>query len=293
MKLASYLLNGVRSYGIVTDDGIVDLGSRLGQRYGDLKVLLAGNAVTEARAFAHEKADVAMEQVEFLPVIETPGKILCVGMNYAEKRKEFNELNPAPTLFVRFADSQTGHRQPVLKPHYSSEFDYEGELAVVIGQSGENIPADQALSHVAGYSCYMDGSARDWQHTWYTAGKNGRQTGAFGPWMTTSDMIPDPHQLTIRTWLNGKLMQDDNTGSMIHRVAELIAYISTFTALSAGDVIITGSPGGVGKKRNPPVFMQAGDRIEVEIEHIGRLSNVIADAPVNVANTEAVCHQVA
>ncbi|EPL8004639.1 fumarylacetoacetate hydrolase family protein [Klebsiella aerogenes] len=293
MKLASYLLNGVRSYGIVTDDGIVDLGSRLGQRYGDLKALLAGNAVTEARAFAHEKADVAMEQVEFLPVIETPGKILCVGMNYAEKRKEFNELNPAPTLFVRFADSQTGHRQPVLKPHYSSEFDYEGELAVVIGQSGENIPADQALSHVAGYSCYMDGSARDWQHTWYTAGKNGRQTGAFGPWMTTSDMIPDPHQLTIRTWLNGKLMQDDNTGSMIHRVAELIAYISTFTALSSGDVIITGSPGGVGKKRNPPVFMQAGDRIEVEIEHIGRLSNVIADAPVNVANTEAVCHQVA
>ncbi|MFI2830959.1 fumarylacetoacetate hydrolase family protein [Klebsiella aerogenes] len=293
MKLASYLLNGVRSYGIVTDDGIVDLGSRLGQRYGDLKALLAGNAVTEARAFAHEKADVAMEQVEFLPVIETPGKILCVGMNYAEKRKEFNELNPAPTLFVRFADSQTGHRQPVLKPHYSSEFDFEGELAVVIGQSGENIPVELALNHVAGYSCYMDGSARDWQHTWYTAGKNGRQTGAFGPWMTTSDVIPDPHQLAIRTWLNGKLMQDDNTGSMIHRVADLIAYISTFTALSAGDVIITGSPGGVGKKRNPPVFMQAGDRIEVEIEHIGRLSNVIADAPVNVANTEAVCHQVA
>jgi len=125
----------------------------------------------------------------------------------------------------------------------------------------------------------MDGSARDWQHTWFTAGKNWRQTGAFGPWMTTADEIPDPHQLAIRTWLNGRMVQEDNTASMIHKVAELIEYISTFTRLNAGDVIITGSPGGVGKKRPPPLFMNAGDRIEVEIENIGHLSNVIMDAP--------------
>ncbi|WNY82200.1 fumarylacetoacetate hydrolase family protein [Cronobacter dublinensis] len=280
MKLASYLHQGRRSYGIVTDKGVVDLGSRLGADYADLKTLLAQDALDNARRYAAAPADIALCDVTFLPVIEQPEKILCVGMNYAEKRKEFDQHNPAPTLFVRFPDSQTGHNAPVLKPRHSSEFDYEGELAVIIGRGGENIAREAALSHVAGYSCYMDGSARDWQHTWFTAGKNWRQTGAFGPWMTTADEIPDPHQLAIRTWLNGRMVQDDNTRSMIHGVAELIEYISTFTRLSAGDVIITGSPGGVGKKRTPPLFMKPGDKIEVEIERIGHLCNVIAEAPV-------------
>ncbi|MGY6027904.1 fumarylacetoacetate hydrolase family protein [Phytobacter sp. AG2a] len=279
MKLASFVHQGIRSYGIVKADGVVDLGRRLGDRYSDLKSLLAADAVNEAQQWFGEKPDFGFDALEFLPVIDNPGKILCVGMNYAEKRKEFDQHNPAPTLFIRFADSQTGHQTPVLKPRHSREFDYEGELAVIIGKSGENISREAALGHVAGYSCYMDGSARDWQHTWFTAGKNWRQTGAFGPWMTTADEIPDPHQLAIRTWLNGRMVQEDNTASMIHKVAELIEYISTFTRLNAGDVIITGSPGGVGKKRTPPLFMNAGDRIEVEIENIGHLSNVIMDAP--------------
>ncbi|SCC55035.1 fumarylacetoacetate hydrolase family protein [Kosakonia oryziphila] len=279
MKLASFVHQGIRSYGIVKADGVINLGQRLGDQYGDLKSLLAANALHEAQQLDGETADIRFDDLQFLPVIDNPAKILCVGMNYAEKRKEFDQHNPAPTLFVRFADSQTGHNAPVLKPRHSSEFDYEGELAVIIGKGGENISREAALSHVAGYSCYMDGSARDWQHTWFTAGKNWRQTGAFGPWMTTADEIPDPHQLAIRTWLNGRMVQDDNTASMIHKVAELIEYISTFTSLTPGDVIITGSPGGVGKKRNPPLFMKAGDRIEVEIENIGHLSNVIIDAP--------------
>lgn len=279
MKLASFLHQDIRSYGIVKAEGVVDLGRRLGDRYTDLKALLAADGLDDARRYVDEAVDLPLVALTFLPVIEHPEKILCVGMNYAEKRKEFDQHNPAPTLFVRFPDSQTGHNSPVLKPRHSSEFDYEGELAVIIGRAGENISRDQALAHVAGYSCYMDGSARDWQHTWFTAGKNWPQTGAFGPWMTTSDEIPDPHQLAIRTWLNGRMVQDDTTASMIHKVAELIEYISTFTRLSPGDVIITGSPGGVGKKRNPPLFMHAGDRIEVEIEHIGHLSNVIMDAP--------------
>ncbi|PXW54978.1 2-keto-4-pentenoate hydratase/2-oxohepta-3-ene-1,7-dioic acid hydratase in catechol pathway [Grimontella sp. AG753] len=279
MKLASFVHQGIRSYGIVKADGVINLGRRLGDRYSDLKSLLAANALNEAQQLSGEKTDLSFDALEFLPVIDNPGKILCVGMNYADKRKEFDQHNPAPTLFVRFADSQTGHQTPVLKPRHSSEFDYEGELAVIIGKSGENISREEALSHVGGYSCYMDGSARDWQHTWFTAGKNWRQTGAFGPWMTTADEIPDPHSLAIRTWLNGRMVQEDNTASMIHKVAELIEYISTFTRLNAGDVIITGSPGGVGKKRNPPLFMNAGDRIEVEIENIGHLSNVIMDAP--------------
>ncbi len=279
MKLASFVHQGIRSYGIVSAEGVVNLGQRLGDRYIDLKALLAADGLAQAARYGEEPIDLHFEEIDFLPVIDNPGKILCVGMNYAEKRKEFDQHNPAPTLFVRFADSQTGHNAPVVKPRHSSEFDYEGELAVIIGKGGENIARETALSHVAGYSCYMDGSARDWQHSWFTAGKNWRQTGAFGPWMTTADEIPDPHTLAIRTWLNGRMVQDDTTASMIHKVAELIEYISTFTSLTPGDVIITGSPGGVGKKRTPPLFMKAGDRIEVEIEKIGHLSNVIVEAP--------------
>lgn len=280
MKLASFVHQGIRSYGIVSAEGVVNLGQRLGDRYADLKALLAADdGLAQAARYSEEAADLRFDEIAFLPVIDNPGKILCVGMNYAEKRREFDQHNPAPTLFVRFADSQTGHNAPVVKPRHSSEFDYEGELAVIIGKGGENIARETALSHVAGYSCYMDGSARDWQHSWFTAGKNWRQTGAFGPWMTTADEIPDPHTLAIRTWLNGRMVQDDTTASMIHKVAELIEYISTFTSLTPGDVIITGSPGGVGKKRTPPLFMKAGDRIEVEIEKIGHLSNVIVEAP--------------
>lgn len=280
MKLASFVHQGIRSYGIVSAEGVINLGQRLGDRYADLKALLAADdGLAQAARYSEEAADLRFDEIDFLPVIDNPGKILCVGMNYAEKRKEFDQHNSAPTLFVRFADSQTGHNAPVVKPRHSSEFDYEGELAVIIGKGGENIARETALSHVAGYSCYMDGSARDWQHSWFTAGKNWRQTGAFGPWMTTADEIPDPHTLAIRTWLNGRMVQDDTTASMIHKVAELIEYISTFTSLTPGDVIITGSPGGVGKKRTPPLFMKAGDRIEVEIEKIGHLSNVIVEAP--------------
>lgn len=285
MKLASYTHRNTRSYGIVLNDGVVDLGSRLTFLAPDLKTLLSLDPHLErVRPFCEEAPDFALNDLTFLPVIDNPEKILCVGMNYADKRQEFDQHDPAPTLFVRFADSQTGHHTSVVKPYFSQEFDYEGELAVVIGTGGENILRGEALNHVAGYSCYMDGSARDWQHSWFTAGKNWRHTGAFGPWMTTADEIPDPQQLAIRTRLNGRLVQDDNTGSMVHQVAELIEYISTFTRLSAGDVIITGSPGGVGKKRNPPLFMNDGDCIEVEIEHIGLLSNIVHSAPSPLKN---------
>ncbi|MEX0526581.1 fumarylacetoacetate hydrolase family protein [Raoultella terrigena] len=278
MKLASYIHHGRRSYGIAIESGIIDLGNRIGHQYATLKDLLQWDALEVARQYIDCPADILLEDITFLPVIDEPGKIFCVGMNYAEKRKEFAETNSAPTLFIRFPDSQTGHARPVIKPVHSSEFDYEGELAVIIGKPGSQITTNNALDHVAGYSCYMDGSVRDWQHAWFTAGKNWKQTGAFGPYMTTADEIPDPHALTIHTWLNGKLVQDDSTGSMIHKVADLIAYISTFTSLSAGDVIITGSPGGVGKKRNPPLFMHDGDRVEVEIENIGHLMNTIVEA---------------
>ncbi|MFD1804330.1 fumarylacetoacetate hydrolase family protein [Mixta tenebrionis] len=278
MKLASYRYHGRKSYGIFTDKGIIDLGNKIGHQYPSLKDLLQWNAIDVARQYIDSPVDILAEDITFLPVIESPGKIFCVGMNYADKRKEFAETNNAPTLFIRFPDSQTGHGMPVVKPALSNEFDYEGELAVIIGKPGSNIDASVALTHVAGYSCYMDGSVRDWQHAWFTAGKNWPQTGAFGPYMTTVDEIPDPHALCIQTYLNGILVQNDSTASMIHKVADLISYISTFTSLSAGDVIITGSPGGVGKKRIPPLFMREGDRVEVVIENIGRLTNTIVES---------------
>lgn len=277
MKLVSFQTqDGRKSYGIYTDEGIVDLGKRLGDRFHDIKSLLGANSLSLARTYSEAQPDYKEEEIVFLPIIEQPNKIFCVGMNYAEKRKEFNETNNAPTLFIRFPDSQTGHDCRVVKPEHSNEFDYEGELAVIIGKGGMAIKQEDALSHVAGYSCYMDGSARDWQHTWFTAGKNWRETGAFGPCLVTADEVGNPQELGIRTYLNGMKVQDDNTGNMIHTIASLIEYISTFSALSAGDVIITGSPGGVGKKRVPPLFLKEDDIIEVEIDRLGRLRNYIA-----------------
>ena len=276
MKLLSFIrADGSKSYGIYKDNGIVDLGLRLGDKYKDIKALLAADALSLVSQYAGEQIDYSADTVRFLPIIESPDKILCVGMNYMAKRQEFDETNNAPTLFVRFPESQTGHACGVVKPQVSNEFDYEGELAVIIGKSGKHIRREEALHYVAGYSCYMDGSVRDWQHSWFTAGKNWQETGAFGPWMVTTDEIANPHELDIRTYLNGQMVQNDNTGNMVHSIPELIEYISTFATLSAGDVIITGSPGGVGKKRTPPLFMKEGDVIEVEIQKIGKLRNQI------------------
>lgn len=281
MKLLSFIrADGSKSYGIYKNNGIVDLGLRLGDKYKDIKSLLAEDALLLVQQYADAPIDLTADSVKFLPIIESPSKILCVGMNYSAKRQEFAETNNAPTLFVRFPESQTGHACRVLKPLISDEFDYEGELAVIIGKTGKHIKREEALRYVAGYSCYMDGSVRDWQHSWFTAGKNWQETGAFGPWMVTTDEITNPHELDIRTYLNGQMVQDDNTGNMVHSIPELIEYISTFATLSAGDVIITGSPGGVGKKRTPPLFLKEGDIIEVEIQKIGKLSNQIANEPV-------------
>ncbi|WP_392559205.1 fumarylacetoacetate hydrolase family protein [Orbus mooreae] len=276
MKLISYLLNNVPAFGILTDDGIIDLSRRVGKQFVDLKaVLVSEHGLQTIKTYMNCPPDLTENEITFLPVIPNPNKILCVGMNYAEKRAEFNETSTAPTIFVRFADSQTGHQTPIIKPLVSNELDYEGELAVIIGKGGSYISKEKALEHIAGYSCYMDGSIRDWQYTWYTAGKNWPNTGAFGPCLTTADEIPDPTVLSVATYLNGQQVQCDTVSHLIHSIPELIAYISSFTYLSPGDVIITGSPGGVGKKRNPPLFMQEGDKIEVEINHIGRLCNTI------------------
>jgi 2-keto-4-pentenoate hydratase/2-oxohepta-3-ene-1,7-dioic acid hydratase in catechol pathway len=277
MKLASFRLQNKDTYGAVVDDGVIDLGKRL--KYPDLRSVIEAGALGEAaNAAKGVKADSKLSDVSFLPVLANPGKIICVGLNYKTHREETGRAETEnPALFVRFADSQTAHLQPLVKPKASDKLDYEGELAVIIGKAGRHVPAEKALDIIAGYACYNDGSVRDWQnHTiQWTAGKNFPKTGSFGPWMVTKDEIPDPTKLTLTTRLNGNVMQHTTTDLLIWPIDVLIKYITTFTELRPGDVISTGTPGGVGFKRNPPVFMKAGDTVSVEISSIGILENPI------------------
>ena len=283
MKLSSFRLNGIDTYGAADDRGVTDLGARLGAKYPDLKALIAGNGFAEARSVA-EKAgvDAKLDAIAYRPVIPNPGKILCIGLNYEEHRVETQRDKTAnPTVFLRVAESQVGHNQPMLCPRESTMFDYEGEIAIVIGKPGRRIAETDAWGHVAGYSCYNEGSVRDWQRhtTQFTAGKNFAATGAFGPWMVTADEIRPGEVLSLTTRLNGEVMQKATTEMMIFPIPRLIAYCSTFVPLAAGDVIVTGTPGGVGARRNPPVWMKAGDVLEVEISQIGTLRNRIIDEP--------------
>ena len=281
MKLATYQSPKGIGYGIVTDKGIVDLSSRIGSRFPDLRALIAGNGIEEARkAAAGATPDFQTSQIKWLPVIPNPDKIICVGLNYEDHRVETGrEKTENPALFIRLNDSQVGHDQPLVRPHESKTFDYEAEIAVVIGKGGRRISQEKSWDHIAGYSCYNDGSVRDWQrHTvQWTAGKNFFQTGGFGPWMVTADEIPANTVMTMTCRLNGQEMQRATTEMMIFKIPALIEYISTFTNLVPGDVIVTGTPGGVGARRTPPVWMNPGDTVEIEIDKIGILRNGIAE----------------
>ena len=278
MKLSSYRLNNKDSYGVVVGDGIVDLGKRL--PYADLRALLEADGLSKAADLAKEKPDAKVADVTFLPLIANPGKIICVGLNYKAHREETGRKpTDNPALFVRFPDSQTAHGDVMVKPKNSVEFDYEGELAIVIGKSGRHIAEKDAFSIIAGYSCYNDGSVRDWQyHTMqWTPGKNYPKTGSFGPWMVTKDEIPDVNKLTLKTRLNGQQVQETGIDLMLFPIPVLINYITTFTQLNPGDVISTGTPGGVGVKRTPQLFMKSGDTVEVEISSIGILQNKVIE----------------
>jgi len=279
MKLTSFQRNGKASYGIVTDQGVIDLGLRLGSKYPTLKALIAGEGLAEARESARQAtADATLESVTMLPVIPDPAKILCIGLNYEEHRMETQrERTEQPTVFLRVSASQTGHAQPLLCPRESTSLDYEGEIAVIIGKPGRRVAAADAWQHIAGYSCYNDGSVRDWQrHTsQFTPGKNFAATGAFGPWMVSADEIEPGATLSLTTRLNGQVMQSATTQMMIFPIPRLIAYCSTFLPLEPGDVIVTGTPGGVGARRNPPLFMKPGDVVEVEVDRIGCLRNTV------------------
>jgi 2-keto-4-pentenoate hydratase/2-oxohepta-3-ene-1,7-dioic acid hydratase in catechol pathway len=279
MKVVTFEQNGVRSYGILENDRVLDVGNRLASRYADLRAVLAAGALQELLiASTQGPQTFQVEEVNFEPVIPNPQKILCVGLNYISHRTETKRPETKyPSIFTRFADTQVGHETPVLRPSFSTAFDYEGELAVVIGRRGRHISEQDVSAHIAGYSCYNDVSVRDWQrHTaQWTPGKNFPSTGAFGPSLVTPDEIPDLGALTLTTRLNGKVMQEAPISDLIFSVPVIVSYISKFTPLYPGDVIATGTPGGVGDRRDPPVYMKDGDIVEVEIDRIGILRNVV------------------
>ncbi|WP_039783333.1 fumarylacetoacetate hydrolase family protein [Herbaspirillum huttiense] len=276
MKFASFRHQGKDSFGLVTGEQVIDLGHA---GAGSLKQYLARGGAARAQQDAEQGRALAIAEVQFLPVIPDPEKILCVGINYLSHVKETGrELPKHPMIFARFADSQTGHLQPIIRPHASEKLDFEGELAVVIGRKARHIKAAEALDYVAGYACYNDGSVRDWQkHTiQFIPGKNFPQTGGFGPWLVTPDEAGDPSQLSLVTRLNGTVVQEARTDDLIFPIPALIEYCSTFTELNPGDVIITGTTGGVGAFREPPLWMKPGDVVEVEISGLGKLVNPVA-----------------
>jgi 2-keto-4-pentenoate hydratase/2-oxohepta-3-ene-1,7-dioic acid hydratase in catechol pathway len=281
MKLASFVIDGRRTYGIVRERDVIDLRARLGDTYPDLRAWLDGGSLSTLAALADAPdGDAALSAITWLPTVTRPDKILCIGLNYkAHIREVGRKVEDFPVIFLRLETSHVGHLQPIIRPRISQQFDYEGELAVIIGKGGRYISADRALEHVAGYSIYNDGSVRDWQrHTHqYTPGKNFPGSGAFGPWLVTSDEIADPASLHLTTRLNGAVVQDSGIDDLLFDVPSLIAYCSTFTTLTPGDVIVTGTPGGVGAARKPPLWMKPGDSVDVEISAIGTLSNFVGE----------------
>ena len=279
MRVASFILpEGTASYGVVEGDTIRDAGAGLRAKYPDLKAVIAADAIGELRSADGET--LTADSVSFIPTIQNPDKIICIGLNYLGHIKETGRDRPEyPSIFTRYPSTVVGHDQPMIRPKASDKFDYEGEFAVVIGKRGRAIEKDKAFDHVAGYTCFNDGSIRDYQRhtTQFWGGKNFDRSGSMGPWIVTPDELGDVDSQTLVTRLNGEVMQETSVGDLAFKVPDLIAYVSTITELLPGDIIATGTPSGVGFFRDPKVFMKAGDRIEVEISGIGTLRNTIAD----------------
>mgnify|MGYP001390901600 CR=1 FL=1 len=282
MRFVSFEKQGQASYGVWQDEAAwLQAPADFQARFPDLKsVIAAGQLEALEQAARQANQVVSAAEARLLPVIANPGKVFCVGLNYkshvAEMKRPDSEK---PAIFTRFADSLSAHGAPLPKPATTSRFDFEGELAVIIGKGGRRISQADAFEHIAGYACFNDGTARDWQrhtHQW-TPGKNFPATGPLGPFMATRQAIPDVDALTLETRLNGQVMQHASLSDLIFTLPVIIEYLSGFTTLSPGDVIATGTPGGVGDKREPPVYMKAGDVIEVEITGLGTLRNTVVD----------------
>lgn len=279
MKFVSFEHAGQASYGLLRGDEIVDLGARLRTEAPTLKALIATGRLQAASAdYANAPADHRLADVALLPVIPDPAAIACVGHNYEAHRVETQRApTEHPSIFFRYPESLLGAGRPLVRPRETEQLDFEGELAVVIGKPGRRIAQEQAWDHIAGVACFNEGSVRDWQYhtSQFGPGKNFPGTGAFGPCLVTLDELPANRVVSLATRVNGEVMQQAATDQMIFPIPRLVAYVSTFITLQPGDVIVTGTPGGVGVKRKPPVFLQPGDVVEVEISHVGLLRNVV------------------
>ena len=280
MKLASFQIGGKPTWGVIEGNDALDVGALLGDRFPDLKSVIAADALSVVRDAAGKAKRIPTADITWLPVIPNPDKILCIGLNYEMHRKETGRAEvDNPTVFGRFANSQAGHLTNIIRPKVSTHLDFEGELAIIIGKPGRYISQADAWSHIAGYACYNEGSVRDFQrHTHqFTPGKNFPETGGFGPWMMTPDELGDVAPLRLQTRVNGQVVQDATIDQMIFDIPRQIEYCSSFTRLEPGDVIATGTPGGVGAKRTPPLWLKPGDIVEVEIDRLGVLRNGVAD----------------
>lgn len=281
MRISSYITkDGTSSYGIEKDGKLHDVGAEMRSKHPDLRSVIAANATAEIETAAKDGQVLEASEVTLTSPVANPDKIICIGLNYMSHIKETGREKPAyPSIFTRYPSSVIGHDQPLVRPKASTWFDFEGELAVVIGKPGRNISEADAMQHVAGYSCFNDGSIRDYQrHTsQFWAGKNFDDSGSMGPWMVTADELTDPAAQTMETRLNGEVVQSTSISDLAFNIAEQIAYLSIVTKLLPGDIIATGTPSGVGLFREPKLFMKDGDKIEVEISGIGILSNGIVD----------------
>ena len=281
MKLATYLSeNGPRA-AVESASGLVDLQTADSSLPSDVKLLLQmSDGLTKAAAVAESTSHAPLDDVRLLAPIQAPQKIMCVGANYADHAAESGMAIPEePIIFSKFGTALCGPDDPILLPKVGAKVDYEAELVAVIGKQGKNIPQDQAMSHVAGYCCGHDVSARDWQKGkpggQWTLGKGFDNFAPLGPYLVTADEAGDPNNLRVQMRLNGETMQDSNTSQFIFKIDFLISYISKICTLLPGDLLYTGTPPGVGFARKPPVFLKDGDVAEVEIEHLGVLHNPV------------------
>jgi acylpyruvate hydrolase len=291
MRLVAFDDKGAAKLGVLTGEAVVDLTRAAPELPRDLVSLIkagptAFGAAGEAARKAKAEATRPLSGLRFRPPIENAGKIVCLGLNYVDHAAEGGHAKPDyPSIFLRCTTSLVAHGEAILRPLVSSQLDYEAELVAVVGRVARHVAARDALSHIAGYSCFNDASVRDYQRktSQWTIGKNFDRTGAFGPWFVTADELPPGAAgLSIRSRLNGRVMQDANTSDMIFPVAETVALLSECLTLEPGDLLVMGTPAGVGHARKPPVWMKNGDTIEIEIESIGVLSNPVRDEPADL-----------
>jgi len=284
MRLATvrHLPTNREFFGAVTDDGIVDLSPACAHQ-NELMALVHDPSTRPALAAAAENGPrIPLDEVEWLPPIPAPRRIMCIGTNYVDHVAESDRISAPPehpVIFTRFPSSLVGHGQNLVRPTASTSYDFEGELGIVIGRTTRHATPSDALGAIGGFTCFMDGTLRDWQrHTsQFLPGKSFERSGAMGPWVVTADEISDPHALTLTTRVNGEVMQHASTAQLIHDLVAIVTYCSTFTTLEPGDIIATGTPGGVGYARDPQVWLVPGSTVDVEISGVGVLTNTVVD----------------